>query len=156
MRSYRKLQKLIEDIEKEYSYPAKDQIEWFRRFPLRWLDIAEILGCSRKALRKVCRLVEVEESSKVIFRAKRLPRNATDFLKSFETIEDAVVECRSKRRWTVSKTALLLGICESTVIKHTPDWLRGIYNMSEEGLKIKQEVGRRAKPNNHPWKLGKF
>lgn len=137
---------IIRDIEKEYGYPAKKTIVWFRQRPLRWNDIAVIFGCSRMTLRKICRLVGIEnDGHKVLFRD----------VDRVQLIED-IIDCRHVKKMTVWEVAQELSISQSTVKKYTPEWLRGIQHLSQRGLEKKRKVIKQlhvANRKSHPWSL---
>lgn len=142
--SYVRRRRLIEKIELEYDYPTKDQLEWFRKYPLRYKDIAAILGCSRMTLRRLFRELDCDggDKEKVIFDRPNL-----------STIADDIDRCRRVRKMTVEQTAKALNVSRSTVVKYTPDWLKGTQNLSAQGLEAKQlgAYKTNAKRASHPW-----
>ena len=148
---YQKL--LVENIELKHNCPAKDLLTDLRNNPpLRFSNIAVIVGCSVCTLRVLFKHFGVDKGKNVVLDRRSIFPNATKLFKKFSTPEDAVVHCRDKLKLTVWETSEKLGISESSVVKYTPDWLKYTYNMSQGGLQVKQETGRKTSvPQDHPW-----
>ena len=140
---------IVKYLEAEYGHPICEVLQYFRDMPLRFEDIAGMAGCSDNTLRKICKGVGFNSDSPVV-----LPReggirspNATTFLKSFSTIEEAVIHCRHELKLTVRETIKKLGISQSTVARNTPDWLKYTFNFT--GKRKRRDY---SPIEEHPWK----
>lgn len=139
---------IVKYFEAEYGRPICEVLQYFRDMPLRFEDIAELAGCSDNTLRKICKCVGFNNEGPVILLREGIHSpNATDFLKSFTTIEDAVIHCRHKLKLTVKGTVKKLGISRSTIARNTPDWLKYTFNFT--GKRKRRDY---SPSEEHPWK----
>lgn len=125
---------IVKYLEAEYGYPICEVLQYFRDMPLRFKDVAEMIGCSRPTLRAICKVVGFDDKSVVILNRLGYLPNATDFLKSFDTVEDAVIYCRRTLELTGKETNEKLGISDKTRVRHTPNWLKYTFNFRRDRL----------------------
>lgn len=138
---------IVRYLEAEYNMPADKVIRWLHKRN-RYSDIAETIGCSPKTLLAICKELGIDDEPPTRISYTPTYVNATDFLKRFDSVEDAVVECRDPDRLglSVKDTASKLGIGCSTVIRHTPDYLKYTTFVSS---RIRSN---RSPPPDHPWR----
>ena len=142
---------IVKYLEAEYKMSADKVIQMLHKRN-RFSDIAETIGCSRMTLRAVCKGLGIDDSdTKVIIHRVPSFLNATDFFRKFKNVEDAVVECRDKLRLSVEETAEKLGIGRSSVVRHTPEYLKYTFNFSKKGLD-KKRISGTAPSADHPWR----
>ena len=152
---------IVKYFEAEYGYPICEVLRYFRDMPRRFEDIATQAGCSRQTLRSICEAVGFEGLGTWVVVDKRRGHcpNATDFLRSFDTIEDAVIHCRNELKLPIKETKKKLGISKATICRHTPDWSKYTFYLSKEGLEAKRRGVKKTQAynrENHPWQSGKF
>ena len=147
-------QLLVKYIEAEYRLPFERAISVMRKSGNRYSDLCETFGCGRMTLREICKAHGWDDShTKVIVGRPSVFPKATDFMKSFDSLEDAVVECRDpdKLALTVEEAAEKLGVSCSSVRKYTPEYLKYTQNLSKSGLQKKRESAG-VPSENHPWR----
>ena len=138
---------IVKYLEAEYGHPICEVLRYFRDMPLRFEDIARLADCSPKTLQRICETVGYNDNVVVIVDKKKAHYpNGTNFLKSFETTEDAVIHCRHDLKLTIEETQEKLGISKTTIWRNTPEGLKFLCNSNRERL-----VTKRSPSDDHPW-----
>lgn len=141
--------KIVKWLEAEYRLPFDKVVQLMRKRGNRCSDMAEFVGCSRSTFRLICKEygIDFSHTKMIVNRPSTFP-NATDFFRRFDTVEDAVVECRDRLELSVEDTAEKLGIGRSTVVRYTPEYLKWTFNKSKK----KKRKSSPAPPSSHPWR----
>ena len=150
------------EVEAEFHGDIRDIIQDFRAINggNSWRTVAGILGVSQLTLRKwrVSLGLGLDESDRVYdpssfdggHRPSHLDHRARAL--GYEDAEDAILDCRIKRKLTREDAAALLGCHPNTIRNHTPDRWRGkIVNRSERWYARDFATNHSANARNHPW-----
>ena len=149
-------------LEEEYGEPIRDIIMGFRSDGLTWRTIAGILEvCEKTLISWRDRLgIPLEPTNRLIDEALRptAPSDRAAQALGYRDMADALRDMRVRQRLTMAECAARLGVCLATVNERTPDELRGLWFLSEEGRRERREHGKWLSAHNqmrqagkHPW-----
>lgn len=146
-----------QQLEEMYGFHIADVLEWFRRYPLRYKDMAAIFNVDVKTLRRwrvALDILPITHDEVIYYRWENTPTDRRAQALNYSDAKDACIDLRLRQGKTRKQAAEILGVHPVTISTYTPGL--GLHNMSEEGREVLSRLrtqNNRVPPApDHPWR----